>query len=1738
LDKKKRNRILRRIGRIFLGLLVFVVALVLFIRSPWGQDIIVSKATDFVSDKTGTKVEIERLFLTFSGNLSLEGLYLEDKKGDTLVYSRSLEADMGLSDLIFGNAFNLEYLGWEGLKANVVRQEGSEDFNFSFLVDAFASQDSVPAPEKDAEPMEISVGSIDLKDFDIGYDDGFMGIDSKLRLGRLYAEANTIDLEAMRFELDDLELTDTEAVYKQTKPFPEPEDTTATPLPFLAVGNFSMEKVKAEYNSVPDSLSANVAIGNFLLEMPKADLAENDIEVDVLELKNSDVVLRMPSQTEQTKDTVVLADTTAVAGPGFEWPEFKVQVGEMDFENNNITYSTGNNRPEAGKFNPKAVALSGLTLRAEDIEYRLKQANLLLEKLAFAEKSGFRLENCAFDARLADDNASISGLNIRTNNSSVSGDMSLEYASIDELIEKPENTRIRVDIPNLNLALQDAYIFQSDLANNEYVQKAAKKSVSGNFEANGTLASIDISNLEVDWGENTSLTTRGQLNNAMEPDVLSFDFPSIRATSARKDVLQFVSEDSLGISVPETILVDASAKGSVDDMAADVLLKIPEGTAQLTGSYSNRQELAFDGTLKVDSLRLDKILKNEQLGGVSFTLYAEGSGNSPGTLNASLKSDFTQLSFDGYDFSNLVLEGDIVNGKGDIALDFKDDNLNLKSKTQVDLDSLDSNIKLDLNVVGADLQALGLTAEDIKAGVKLNADFKGNAEDFSLNAMLSEGTAVYENDQYKLGNIDLKALVDSTSTEVSIDSEFLKGDLKANAMPSRITAAVQRQFRSYFAEVGESVGENTAETVADTTAGSNSDSVNLKLNLGLTTVPILTDVFLKGLERLDTVNVKADFDAATKKLTARIDVPIVTYAGSTIDSLHVEVDGSATNLDFSAGLAALQSDPINVKRTLFEGNLGDRQLNLDFKSFDDEAQLVHIASEMALKKDTVELHINPENLVFNKKQWSIPQNNQIAIGDELLRFENVTLSQNGQELTISNALSEFERKNVGVVFKNFKLQTFLSLLNPDEALAGGLVEGRFVVENPFGAIGIVADFNIDDLRVMEAPLGNLALNAASKGQGGYDFDLALKDGGIDFDLTGDYVAQESGAQLDLNLDLNRLELAAVEELSDGAITDADGYLTGNVKVSGTTANPDYDGEFNFNQVGFNVTTLNSVFKIDNETIQLDNSGLYLDTFEVSDTNDNSFAVDGSILTEELTNPEFDLSITADAFQVLNSTEEDNGLYYGTASFDTDLTVQGHLNLPVVEGRLRIRKVTDITYVVPEAALDVQERDGVVIFVNRENPDAILTRNDQEETPAFFKGMDVQVVLEIANDAVFHVIMDERTGDNLEVSGDAALNLNIEPSGRIGLSGRYELNSGYYETSLYNLVSRRFEINPGSTVTWQGDPMDAALDVTAVYDVETSAAPLMSTVTSGEAAGVAGKYRQVLPFVVYLYVEGELMEPELSFGMDMPEDEQGALGGAVYGRVQQLNEQESELNKQVFSLLALNRFFPGSGSDGSGGGTAAMARDNVNKVLSGQLNAFSDKIFGNSGVALDFDLDSYTDYQGNSPQDRTQLNINAEKKLFDDRLIVTAGSSVDVEGSSAEDQGPTPIIGNVSLEYLLTENGRYRLRGFRKNEYTNVIDGQLIITGAALIFNREFNEFSELFNPLEEDGSEGDGSEEGGSDGNRKEENDDGEGDGSEEKKEDESDEGDSKEDDGKKDEGNKQKAGQDEVLKIQNNNKS
>jgi hypothetical protein len=424
--------------------------------------------------------------------------------------------------------------------------------------------------------------------------------------------------------------------------------------------------------------------------------------------------------------------------------------------------------------------------------------------------------------------------------------------------------------------------------------------------------------------------------------------------------------------------------------------------------------------------------------------------------------------------------------------------------------------------------------------------------------------------------------------------------------------------------------------------------------------------------------------------------------------------------------------------------------------------------------------------------------------------------------------------------------------------------------------------------------------------------------------------------------------------------------------------------------------------------------------------------------------------------VLHSTKDDFELVYGNLSFDADASLTGNLNIPKVNLDLTVGEDTNVTYVLPASQAQIESMDGVVIFVDKENPDAILTQTEEESYT--LAGIDVTARLKVNKAAVFNIVIDEETGDNLQVQGDADLDFTMKPNGRMTLTGIYEIDKGHYELSLYNLVKRRFELAQGGQVVWSGDPFNASLDVSAYYDLETAATGLMTTTDN--------RFKQETDFQVYLNVDGELMQPVISFNLDMPKEAQGVIGGLVYARVQQLNQQENELNKQVFSLLVLNKFFPNSGSDGSGGGTASIARDNINDAISDQLNTFSDKLLGNSGVQLNFGLDSYTDYQGEGGgKERTTLDVAAQKKLLDDRLIVSVGSNVDLEGSPSESDGPSPVIGNVSLEYLLTDDGRFSVKGFRKNEFENVIDGQLIISGISLLFTKEFDKFDQLWQSL-------------------------------------------------------------------------
>jgi translocation and assembly module TamB len=186
-----------------------------------------------------------------------------------------------------------------------------------------------------------------------------------------------------------------------------------------------------------------------------------------------------------------------------------------------------------------------------------------------------------------------------------------------------------------------------------------------------------------------------------------------------------------------------------------------------------------------------------------------------------------------------------------------------------------------------------------------------------------------------------------------------------------------------------------------------------------------------------------------------------------------------------------------------------------------------------------------------------------------------------------------------------------------------------------------------------------------------------------------------------------------------------------------------------------------------------------------------------------------------------------------------------------------------------------------------------------------------------------------------------------------------------------------------------------------------------------------------------------------------------LNGAVNQKLILLNEDVSALNKQVFALLVLGRFIQENPLQSeAGGGTSSFVRATVGKLLSQQLNQWSSKVL--PGVDLNFDIQSYNQFETGQAEGRTQVDIGLKKQLFNERLSVQVGGSLEVEGVKAKQNSASDIASDVVLEYKLTEDGRYRLKGFRQNQYESDIDGQFVETGAGIIYVRDFDKWTNFF----------------------------------------------------------------------------
>jgi hypothetical protein len=1652
----KTIHFLKKTLRVLLWCVGSIVALLLLviilIQVPSVQNFVKDKAITYLHDKIKTKVSLDHISIKFPKDVVLEGFYFEDQKKDTLLAGKRLVVDVDLFKLV-SSELEINSVSLENTTANISRNKNGV-FNFDYIIKAFESKEPEKPKDPDSKPFKISVVKINLDNVKFNFKDDYSKNDVRVRLTHFDTKFKEFDLDKMNFNIPNIALNGLRVVLNQdvvekiAEVSVKTVDTISKRKDFsLKLGKISLSKIDIAYDNKDSKLDSGIKLGNLDLSVNKIDMNNQFLDFDTFELKNLKGNLRLGAKDKQIQAPNL--DTTAIKQSGW-----KVKLAGVNLENIAFKFDDMQSKPLSKGIDYSHMDLDKFDFKAEKLYYGNDTISGNIKSLAVKDKSGLQIQSLKTDFFYGPKNASLDNLYLRTPQTLLQNKIKIAYPSLNALKKDIANLSLDANLNQSKIGFKDILLFAPDLQKTNPFKSNPNAILYLNTRLSGKVKDLNIPQFEMSGIGTTKVSLSGKIKGLPDAQKAYYDLDIKKLSSTSKDIYGFVPVGTIpkNIQLPSQLSLRGKFKGSVQNFKTNLALNSSFGNAKADALFDQRvkKREKYDATVYLLDFDLGRLIKNDSIGKVTLKAKIKGKGLDPKTAQADLDGLVQKAVFNKYTYRDLALKGNIENGSFAIKSGMNDPNLNFDLTASGNTKDKYPAVQLKLNLDIADLEKLNLHAGPMKLRGNIDADIANSNPDF-LNGkvFLSNVQVLQDKEPIVLDSIRVIAFSDDTRNNIKISSQFLKAEADGKYKLTTLVSAIKKSLSKYIDLKNPKVnGESDQQRLAFTLTVDN-DPILFKL------VPELT-----GLEPL---KIEGKYNNVTDSLEIKGTIPRIVYADNTIADGKINIEAKENALEYQISVATIESGSLKIPFTSLSGKVENNILDyaLEVKDAKDKQQYF-IAGEFKAEDSKNIFKIDAENFVLNYDKWNIDSENAVEFGGKRLYVNKFFLENSGNELKIQSQGTQ-DNAPLQVDFVNFKIETIMNMVKKDKLLMQGLINGNAVAENVMTKPTFTSDIKIDDFAFKGEPVGDIAVKVDNKTNDLLNANVELTGEDNDVNLTGTYSI--ANGNLDFNLDLNKLNIKSIQGFSMDNIKDGTGYLSGNFKITGNASAPKVNGELNFNDAGFRVTKLDSYFKTKEEKITLQNDVITFDSFTLNDENDNKLTINGTIKSADYTNFDFGLTVVADDFRAIHSKEKDNDLFYGDLILDAKLNVKGTLENPIVGGTIKIKDETKFSVVLPQSDPSIADREGIVEFVDEDNLYLKQTAEMKEKLDqSELLGMDVNVAISIDKEADLTLVIDKGNGDYLNLKGVAELTGGIDPSGKTTLTGKYEFSDGAYEMN-FNMIRRKFNIQKGSYIIWNGEPTMANVNITAIYKVDAAPIDLLGNQLGNDSQTIKNTYKQKIPFQTLLKMNGELMKPEITFDIVLPDgnyDVSSAIVETTQQKLEQLRQEPAELNKQVFALLLLNRFIGENPFASESGGTSAesLARQSVSKILSQQLNDLAGELI--SGVQLEFDLESTDDYTTGTRENRTDLNVGVSKKLLDDRLKVTVGSSFAVEGQERANEESTNIAGDVALDYQLTKDGRYMLRAYRKNEYQVAVEGQVIETGVAFIITMSYNKFRELF----------------------------------------------------------------------------
>lgn len=1657
--EEKKRPFLNKALRVFLWIiasLVFLVILVfILIQVPAVQNFARKKAVTYLEKKLNTKVVIGKLDIDFPSSVSLQNIYLEDQSKDTLLSGGEVKVDISMFKLLSGD-IDIQEITLNNITAKIKRVPPDSVFNFQFITDAFMGEQQKEVTTQDSSTLQMHIGRILVDSTRIVYLDPYTGNDMDLAIGHFDTKIETFDPTHLLFNFPSINLKGLKGHFYQMEPLQKTLEKTvaeasAEPDNYLQFINEKMQisDVNVAFNSEPSHLKSSYIIDDLVIHPETFDLKRSIITLKDATLSNSTIRVETDSKAVKIapKDSVITVTET---------PPFKIIAGELVIKNSNLKFDDRSAPQIARGMDFLHMDMKEIDLKASGLEYSLDTTLVNIQSASLKEKSGFELLDMTADFEMNPTKVSLENLLIETPSSELKHTAIITYPSLEALQVNPGVLGLDIELSDSKLSMKDLLTFMPAL-NTQGLPPAGTLYIDAKIT--GKVNDLNFQQLDLRGLTATNISATGVVRGLPDPNKLYADLNIRRFQSSKRDLFTLIPPGTIppNITVPETFSASGRIKGGMNNMYTDVAINTSLGGAKIKGNLTNITDQArarYDLAINARNLQLGTLMQNPQLGVLTADVNVKGNGFEPQTANAAFNGVISEVTYNNYTYRNINLDGKIANKLYDLKAEVHDVNVDATIAANGEFATTFPSVHVKATIDSIKTLPLHLTPQSIKYHGRIEGDFSSvDPDNLAGSLFVTHSVLVYEDERVIIDSLQLIADNSAGNKSLTLKSDFLTAGIQGRYTLTQLGDVFQQAIQPYYTMAPQKTVANVAP-------------YDFSINIGAVDNAAL-HAFLPGLKDLKPVDLAAHF-SNDSGWNAFMKAPLIVYETFELKDIEFAAQTANGQLGFKTSLGSLKSGTsLAMFATTINGtvqnNVVDFTLNIKDAKSVDKYNLAGIFRQPALNNYSFSL--KPGTLLLNYDDWTISGDNNLQYVNNDITANNFVLSQGAQTFSI-NSMGTGTNKPLRFDFTNFNIATITGFVQNDSLLVGGLLNGNAIVKNIQIQPNFTTDLTVQDLSVYQDTLGNLTAKVNNNVANQFNADIRLIGRGNALRVSGDYFLKpENKSNFDFVIDIAAFQMKSLEGFTKGGIHDSRGNLYGKISIDGSLEDPNIDGRINFNEIAFTASAVNNVFKIDKESIAIiNNEGIQLNTFSIRDTADNAITIDGMLNTKNFYDYTFDLKVKADNFQAINSTSKDNKLFYGKLVFSTNLSITGTPTQPVVEGNFGIDDETDFSVVLPQADPGVVKREGIVEFVDYSAipEDSLFMRPYDSLNQSSLLGYDISVNITVGRKSTFNLIVDQGNGDFLRLKGDAQLTGGIDPSGKVTLVGSYEIDEGSYDLS-FNFIKRKFLIQKGSRIVWTGEPTTAQVDVTAVYIANTQPVDLVQ----GQTTGDLNLYKQKLPFDVNLNIDGELMQPQITFDIQLPEDKNYGVSSEVTTTVRtaltQLRQEPGEMNKQVFALLLLNRFVGKNPFDNSSGGSLdanTFARQSVSRLLTEQLNQLTEGLI--EGVDINFDLATTEDYTTGSKQNRTNFNVGLSKRLLNDRLTVTVGSDFELEGPRATNSQQNNVAGNIAIDYKLSKDGRYMLRAYRKNDYTGALQGYVIETGLGFIISVDFNKFSQIF----------------------------------------------------------------------------